>query len=54
MDKENGFMYNESSMLTYHVLEKQTAENGPVFLNETISRYLDIYYTKKTVNWNLP
>ena len=54
VDKGNGFKYKESSMLTYHVIEKQSDGNGPVFLNESISRYLDIYYTKKEVNWNLP
>ena len=32
-----GVNLNETSMLTYHVLRKKMADDGPIYLNETIS-----------------
>ena len=37
----------------YHVISKQTI-NGPVYVNETIDKYIDIFFTQTNINWNLP
>ena len=41
-------------MVMYHVIRKQTADDGPVFLNSTNARYLDIFFTQEKIDWSLP
>ena len=54
VDTSSGVNYNETKMLNYHVLRKQTAEDGPVYVNSTISRYIDIFFSKEVIDWNKP
>ena len=35
---------NETNMFTFHVLKKQSAGSGPIYLNESISRYIDVSF----------
>ena len=37
VEKNEGVNLNETEMLTYHVLRKQMDNDGPIYLNETIS-----------------
>ena len=41
-------------MTIYHAILKESDQNGPVFLDENISRYIDVFYNKKTTNWFMP
>ena len=41
-------------MVTYHVIRKQKDNDGPVYLNETISRYIDVSFAQETIDWNKP
>ena len=44
VDSGKEVLYNETRMMMYHVIRKQT-NDGPVYVNKTIARYLDIFYT---------
>ena len=46
-DVENGdgINFNQTSMFIYHVLKKQKHEDGPLFLNASLSQYLDVFFT---------
>ena len=46
--------YNESELVVYHVLKKESTNDGPVYLNETISQYVDVYFQRKITNWYKP
>ena len=37
--------YNTTKMTTYHVLRKQLLSDGPVYLNESNSRYIDVFFS---------
>ena len=50
-DLGEGVDFNQTSMLLYHVLQKQNDNDGPIWLNESISQYLDIYYEQTTKDW---
>ena len=52
--EESGINYNETNLVTYQVLRKQLLDDGPIYLNESNSRYIDIFYEQTTTNWYLP
>ena len=54
VDDNSGVNFNETKMLTYHVLRKQRREDGPIYLNESNSRYVDIFFSKMIVDWTKP
>ena len=37
VEANNGVNLNETQLITYHVLRKQMANDGPIYLNETTS-----------------
>jgi hypothetical protein len=47
----NGVHYNESDLVIYHVLKKESILDGPVYLNETTSKYLDVFFERKHTDW---
>jgi hypothetical protein len=49
-----GVDYNETKLLNYHVLRKQKAQDGPIYLNETTSSYIDIFFSKEIIDWTKP
>ena len=46
--------FNETDMVIYHILLKENGKNDPVYVNETTSRYLDMFFTQKNTNWYEP
>lgn len=44
VDSLKAINYNETQMIMYHVLKKQTNEE-PIFLNESTSQYIDMFFT---------
>jgi hypothetical protein len=53
LSTEPGVNYNSTKMTTYHVLRKQLDDDGPVFLDDATSQYIDIFFAQETVNWHL-
>jgi hypothetical protein len=47
-----GISLNTSGMNTYFVFQNQSENSGPVYLSDELSRYIDIYYNKKKINWS--
>lgn len=53
-DLNSSMNYNESKLILYNVIKKQSWDDGPVYLNETNRQYIDIFYTQTYVDWNKP
>lgn len=43
-DERPDIKYNETGLMVYHVLKKQKANDGPVYLNSTANQYVDVAY----------
>ena len=54
VDEGDGIHFNQTKMQVYHVLKKQLENDGPVFLNEETSRYVDIFFAQEKIDWSLP
>ena len=44
VESNGGVSLNSTSLVPYFVLRKQTANDGPIYLGESSSSYLDIYF----------
>ena len=54
VESSDGINLNETRLLTYHVLRKQTDGDGPIYLNDTISQYIDVHFEQETIDWKEP
>ena len=54
VDAGNGINLNETDLFVYHVLKKQLDDDGPLYLNDTTSQYLDVFFAQETIDWTKP
>jgi hypothetical protein len=50
----DGIYMNDTKMFVYHVLKKQSEDDGPLFLDETTKQYIDVFFAQETINWSKP
>ena len=51
LKKDAKFDLRDSNVQTYIVLRKQTEKDGPIYLDEETSTYIDIEYYNKKIDW---
>jgi hypothetical protein len=54
VEKAKNLNFNETDLAIYHILVKESEKNGPVFVDEKTSRYIDMFFYQKNTNWYKP
>jgi hypothetical protein len=52
--ESNGIKYNEANLTMYHVIRNKKVDDSPVYLNDDIGLYIDMFFTTESKDFTKP